>query len=93
MHSFGLGKSANSCLKGTVLLKKAIKHQKRKSSPSLLDKTEKTTQDLREPVERTLQTEVQFNSALSWRERKKKKEPRFSETKKKSNLKIVDLWV
>lgn len=76
MHSFGLGKSVNSCLKGTVLLKKAMRHQKRKSSPSL-DKTEaymeKTTQDLREPVERTLQTEVRFNSALSWRERKKKK--------------------
>lgn len=87
MHSFGLGKSVNSCLKGTVLLKKAMRHQKRKSSQSL-DKTEaymeKTTQDLREPVERTLQTEVRFNSALSWRERKKKKkEPGISETKKK----------
>lgn len=87
MHSFGLGKSVNSCLKGTVLLKKAMRHQKRKSSPSL-DKTEaymkKTTQDLREPVERTLQTEVRFNSALSWRERKKKKKNQeFQKRRKK----------
>lgn len=53
---------------------KASKEKKLTTSPGQNRSLHgKTTQDLREPVERTLQTEVGFNSALSWRERKKER--------------------